>query len=53
MKTISILTLIAAILATASVADARTRNASQSEGYGYSNSSTGYDRAGGPSYGGM
>jgi hypothetical protein len=51
MKTIGILALIAAIFGTASVADARTRNASHS--YGYSNSETGYDRAGGPSYGGM
>jgi len=53
MKTIGILTVIAAIFATASIADARTRNASHSYGNGYSNSYTGYDRAGGPSYGGM
>jgi ferric-dicitrate binding protein FerR (iron transport regulator) len=53
MKTIGILTLVAAIFATASVADARTRNASHGYGNGYSNSYTGSDRAGGPSYGGM
>jgi len=49
MKTIGILATIAALLATASVADARTRH-----GSGYSSGySEHYDRAGGPSYGGM
>ena len=53
MKTIGILTVMAAMFATASIADARTRNASHSYGNGYSNSYTGYDRAGGPSFVGM
>ena len=52
MKTIGILTIIAAIFATASIADARPRHQSNGDGYGYSEY-TGYDRAGGPSYGGM
>ena len=49
MKTIGILATIAALLVTASVADARTRHGS---GYNSGNGEH-YDRAGGPSYGGM
>jgi hypothetical protein len=49
MKTIGILATFAALLVTASVADARTRHESGSSS-GYSEH---YDRAGGPSYGGM
>lgn len=48
MKTIGIIAAIAALLVTASVADARTRY--------YGNGSSAYpqyDHAGGPSYGGM
>ena len=50
MKTIGILAFVAAIFATASIADAAPRH--HSNDYGYSEY-TGYDRAGGPSYGGM
>lgn len=49
MKTLGILATIAALLVTASVADARTRHGS-GDGSTYSYH---YDRAGGPSYGGM
>jgi hypothetical protein len=51
MKTIGILATIAALLVTTSIADARTH---YRHGYGNGNGAyPHYDRAGGPSYGGM
>lgn len=53
MKTLSILVIVAGLLASASIASARGYYGYGYGYYGYDGYYGGYDRAGGPSFGGM